>query len=79
MTLDTLTTVFGWMAVINIVYLSFATLAMFAMQDLMVGIHQKIFGMPEADLRKSYFDWLGTYKTLTMVLTIVPYFALKLV
>lgn len=78
MTQETLAAVFGWMAVINIAYLTLATLAIVGAQNWMIGIHKSLFDLPDADLKGAYFKWLATYKTLTMVLTVVPYIALKL-
>ncbi|MDU9005160.1 DUF6868 family protein [Sedimentitalea todarodis] len=79
MTIDTLTTFFGWLAVINIGYLMVATLGIVGMQSWMASIHQRLFGLEEKELKRAYFNWLATYKTLTLIFTVAPYIALKLI
>lgn len=79
MTLEELTAFFGWMAVINIIYLTFATAAMMWAQSWMVNIHRRIFGIDEMDLKLAYFTWVGNYKIMAMVFTLAPYIALKLI
>ncbi|MGR3662646.1 MAG: DUF6868 family protein [Paracoccaceae bacterium] len=78
MTVETLTTFFGWLAVINIAYLAFATVAMLGMQSWMIGIHQRMFGIDEKDLKLAYFNWVGNYKIMAVVFAFAPYIALKL-
>jgi len=45
MTVETLTTFFGWMAVINIAYLALVAVAVMGMQSWMIGVHQRMFGL----------------------------------
>ncbi len=78
MTVETLTTFFGWMAVINIAFLTLATVAMIGMQTFMMSIHQRMFGIDDKDLKLSYFNWAANYKVVAIVFVIVPYIALKL-
>jgi len=79
MTLETLTTLFGWMAVLNIALLLFATVMVVVMQDFIAGLHHRLFDMPEQDVKKAYFAWLAQYKIMTLVLTVIPYIALRLI
>lgn len=78
MTQEFLTTVFGWMTVLNIGFLAITTVMLLAMQDWVAGVHARMFKMQEADVRRAYFDYLAKYKTLTLVFAVVPYLALKL-
>lgn len=78
MTIETLTTFFGWMAVINLAYLAVATLAVAGMRNWMISIHQRIFGIDETDLKTVYFNWIANYKIVALVFTVAPYIALKL-
>jgi len=78
MTVETLTTFFGWMAVINIAYLAFATVAMMGMQSWMISVHQRMFAIDEKDLKLAYFNWAGNFKIMAVVFSIAPYIALKL-
>ena len=78
MTQETLTTVFGWMTVLNMGFLAFTTVMLLVLQDWVTGVHARMFKMQEEDVRKAYFDYLAKYKTLTLVFALVPYLALKL-
>ncbi len=78
MTVEALTTFFGWIAVINIAYLAIATLVMMGMQSWVISVHQRMFGIDEKDLKLAYYTWLGNYKIMTVVFAIGPYIALKL-
>lgn len=78
MTVESLTTVFGWMTVLNIGFLAITTVMLLTMQHWVTGIHARMFKMEEADVRKAYFAYLAKYKTLTLIFAVTPYFALKL-
>ena len=78
MTVETLTTFFGWMAVINIAYLAFSIVAMIGMRSWMISVHQRMFGIDDKDLKLAYFNWAGNYKIMAVVFAIAPYIALKL-
>ena len=78
MTVETLATFFGWMAVINILYLVIATLLLTMMKDWVSGVHQRLLGLEKKDATLAYFNWLGNYKIFTMIFSIVPYIALRL-
>ncbi|WP_380057521.1 DUF6868 family protein [Falsihalocynthiibacter sp. SS001] len=78
MTIETLTTFLGWVAVVNIAFLAIATLAMIILQPFMINVHQRMFRIDERDLRLSYFTWAANYKIVAIVFTIAPYVALKL-
>ena len=78
MTIDSLTTFFGWCAVINIVVLLLSTLPICFFKSWVVGIHSKMFGLSPADLPMKYFEYLGNYKIAIYTLSIVPYIALKI-
>ena len=78
MTIEFLTTVLGWMTVLNIGFLAITTVVLLAMQDWVTGVHARMFKMEEADVRKAYFAYLAKYKTLTLIFAVAPYLALKL-
>ena len=78
MTQEFLTTVFGWMALLNIAVLLFSTLMIVLMQGWIAGIHGRIFQMERPDVKRAYFRYLANYKILTLVFCIVPWLALKL-
>ena len=76
--LDSFTSFFGWCSVVNIGILIFASLAVTLMRDTMLSIHEKMFGLGEADLSRAYFQYLAQYKIAMIVLNLVPYIALKI-
>jgi len=78
MTVETLTTVFGWMAILNLGYLMLATTVLFFMQDWVVGIHAKWFKLEPEAVRAEHYRFLANYKIATLVFAVAPYLALKL-
>jgi len=77
MTLEALTTFFGWCAIINIVVLLISTFLIMFFKQPVVRLHSKFFGVSVDELPAMYFNYLGNYKIATYVLSIVPYIALK--
>lgn len=78
MTLSQLTELLGWAAVINISVLFFATIILVSMNSTIKKLHGKMFGISEADLSIIYFNYLANYKILTLIFSVSPYLALKL-
>lgn len=78
MTLDTLTTFFGWMTILNFGFLIATTVALTAFRPVVVRIHNRLTGLDEKDLNRAYFGYLSNYKVLALVTSFVPYLALKL-
>lgn len=79
MTLDQITTFFGWFSVLGIAYLTLSTIALFAMQSFALRIHGALFRLDEKDLKRAYFNWLANCKLATAFLALGPYVALRLV
>ena len=79
MTPETVSSVFGWMTVLNIGLLLVATVAMYALDDWAVRIHSSITKLSEEDLHRAYFHWLAQYKMFTILLCLVPYLAIQIV
>ena len=78
MTIETLTTFFGWCTVINFVILGISTLALVCCRSWITGIHSKLMGVEESALAPAYFQYLGQYKIVTLTLNLAPYLALKI-
>ncbi len=78
MTLSQLTELLGWASVINIAYLLLATIIIVFMKGGISSIHSKIFRVDEKELDSKYFDFLSTYKIMTLVFIVAPYIALKI-
>lgn len=79
MNIETLTTLFGWMTVINIFILLFTTLAIIVMRERVVKIHAQMFGVEESELTPVYFRYLANYKLMILVFNLAPYIALKFI
>ncbi len=77
MTLETLMDFFGWMALINIGVLFFSTITTALLRKTSHRIHSALFKITPDELDKMYFKYLAQYKILTLIFTIVPYFALR--
>ena len=78
MTIDILREFFGWCAIINILFLTLTTLLLIVVKDKVSRLHGKLFNIDEADITREYFRYLGQYKVATLVFSIAPYFALKI-
>lgn len=78
MTQESLTAFFGWMAVINIAFLGISTLLVLALRDWAARLHSNLFGLEAASVREAMYSWLGTYELATLILTVTPYFALRI-
>jgi len=73
-----LTEFLGWASVINIGYLFLASIMIIFMKSTMFSIHKKMFDIDEKELNSKYFDFLSTYKIVTLVFMVAPYIALKI-
>jgi hypothetical protein len=76
--LTTLTTFLGWCSVINIGLMLMSSFFLKAFGTQIKGIHGAMFRISEESLDELYFNYLGNYKLATIVLNVVPYFALKI-
>jgi hypothetical protein len=77
-TISQLTALLGWASVINIGYLLLATIILMFMRGTVSSIHSKMFKIDEKQLSAKYFDFLSTYKIVTLVFMVAPYIALKI-
>jgi uncharacterized protein DUF6868 len=79
MTIETTTAVFGWMSVLNIGYLAFSTILLIAFRGTVAGLHERLFKLDDKDATRAYFTWLGNYKIFTLIFSLAPYLALRIV
>jgi hypothetical protein len=77
--LDDFTRFIGWCTVINISIYAVSTLILASMNAPLSQMHAKIFGLAEAEVLKTYFQFLGHYKLAILVFNLVPYIVLKIV
>lgn len=77
-TLSQITEFLGWASIINISFLTLATLSIILMREKISLIHNRMFGINENDLSKIYFNYLANYKILSLVFCVAPYISLKI-
>ena len=77
-TIELLTEFFGWVSIINIAVLFISGILVIVMRGPISKIHSKIFGLDQQDLGRAYFQYLAQYKIAMIILSIAPYFALKI-
>ena len=76
--LATLTEFLGWCTVINTGLLMIAAISLMTMRSWIAPLHSRMFTVSEEDLSRYYFQYIGNYKLLVIVLNFVPYLALKI-
>ncbi|MFD2166809.1 DUF6868 family protein [Thalassotalea euphylliae] len=76
MSLDILTSFFGWMTLINVVLITFTALVLIFAKNTIVRTHQIFFSLTEENLEATYFRYLANYKLAVLVFNLVPYIAL---
>lgn len=73
-----LTTFFGWCTVINLGVYLFSAFFIIVLKNFTVNIHSKVVGVEASELPNMYFKFLGNYKIGILLLNLTPYVALKL-
>jgi len=76
--LSQITELLGWASLLNLGFLTVATILIIAMRGTASRLHSRLFGIPEDEVVLMYFKYLAHYKTLTLVFFLAPYCALKL-
>lgn len=79
MDITLITAIFGWMSVLHIGFLSFASIILVIGRKPVSRLYAGLMRLPESESPKLYFNFLASYKTVSMCTAIVPYVALKLV
>ncbi len=78
MSIETLTTFFGWCTVINSSVLLISSLTIVFGRNSIVKLHANMFGLEESTLAPAYFQYLAQYKIVTLTMNLAPYIALKI-
>ncbi len=76
MNIETLTTFFGWVTLVNVGILLFTTLALMLMHGWVERVHGRLFGLSGQELNRAYFQYLAQFKIVTIVFCLGPYLAL---
>ena len=71
--------VLGWCSVLNMGVLLFASLYVTVLAKPIKRIHGRMFGLPEEDLSRAYFQYLAQYKIAIFVFNLAPYLALRII
>lgn len=79
MDLAPLTALFGWMTLLNTMFLVFASLVLVAGRQWVTGLHARLTGVPAEQIPALYFAWLGAYKRGVILFNLVPWLALLIV
>ena len=76
MDLPQLTEFFQWMTVVHVVLLTLTSLLLMALKGVVGRLHARLFGISEEQVHVVVYDYLGRYKGLVLVFSIVPWVAL---
>ena len=76
--LDMLTEFFGWCVVISFGIHFLGLLAILPVRQKWVRLHAKIFGLEESQVNEALLSYFARYKIAAILLTLVPYMALKI-
>jgi len=72
--IETLASFFGWCAVINLGIM----LALLLRGIIVRKLAMKVFGVSEEEVRAAYMNLFLQYRSATLVLSVTPYIALKI-
>ncbi len=79
MTIEQLTSFFGWLTLLNIGLFALMALIIVSCKAKIAKLHSKMFGLKEAELYSLYFQYMGRYKILILAFNLMPYLALRVI
>ena len=79
MTVETLRSVLGWCAVINMGLLLYWFLFLAYAHDWVYRIHSRRFNIPEENFNSIHYGGMTFFKITIFTFNIIPYFALRIV
>lgn len=79
LSVNELTSFFGWCTVINSAFYLFSGLFIFGFKNFTINLHSKIAGIDPAELPKMYFTFMGNFKVAILLFNLTPYLALTLI
>lgn len=74
-----LSALFGWMSVLNLGYLIFASLVLMTMRGWITGLQSRMFGIEPARAEAEIYRFIALYKLATLVFCVAPWLALQLI
>ncbi len=78
MNIETIREFLGWCTVINFGLLAFGVVKLLLIRDWASGVHAKMFGLDDASVRETYFQFIVYYKIAILVFNLAPYIALTI-
>ena len=78
MNIETIREFLGWCTVINFGMMTFGLVKLMLIRDWASGVHVKMFGLDEAQVRLAYFQFFVNYKIAIIVFNLGPYIALSI-
>tara|TARA_B100001564_G_C20468241_1_gene591341 strand:+ start:39 stop:281 length:243 start_codon:yes stop_codon:yes gene_type:complete len=79
MDLEQLTEFFKWMTIIGVSLLMLSSLLVVILKDSICKIHGKLFGVKVEYIPPIMYGYLGMFKVLVIIFSIIPYIALLLI
>jgi len=79
MDMELLKAFFMWSAIINMVLFTYVTLMCVALGDWIFKIHGKLFSLERKTFNTVVYSFLGFYKIVVIVFSLVPWLALLIV
>ena len=76
MTIETLTGFFMWCTIIGGGLLVFSSLLCMALKNVIGNLHGKMFGMSPETVKPIVYGYIGLFKILWFVFSVVPWIAL---
>ena len=76
--IDTWTSFFGWMTIVNIGIYLITVIALMLMRGFAYRMNARLFKISEADVAKETFRYIGFYKLAITVFCFAPWLSLKL-
>jgi hypothetical protein len=79
MNIQTLTTFFMWCTILNAALLLLSSLICLCAGDWVYRIHNKWFSISRETFNVAIYSFIGLYKVLVFVFSLIPYIALLIV
>ncbi len=77
MYIEILSSVLGWCAVINTVFLIFWFLMLINRESGVITFHQRFFNLSSSEIVKSHYLLMGFYKLMNAMFFVIPWCVLK--
>ena len=72
-TLGQLEQLLMWCSIVNMGLMAFVLACMLTFRAKIVGIHSKLFGIPEERIKVAIYSSFGLWKLLTFVFFVIPW------